>query len=45
MGGGKNNNNHTVLHDILSFENRSLYYLINNTPKCIKQRIIHSSTS
>jgi len=40
MGGG--NNNHSVLHDMLSFENRLLYYLTNDTPQCIKQRIIHS---
>jgi len=41
MGGGNNNNdNHSVLHDILSFENRQLYYLMNDTPRCIKQRII-----
>ncbi|POG60491.1 hypothetical protein GLOIN_2v1787807 [Rhizophagus irregularis DAOM 181602=DAOM 197198] len=31
MGGGNNSNNNSVLHDILSFENRQLYYLMNDT--------------
>ncbi|RGB30423.1 hypothetical protein C1646_765376 [Rhizophagus diaphanus] len=41
MGGGNNSNDNSVLHDILSFENRQLYYLMNDTSRCIKQRIIH----
>ncbi|CAB4437992.1 unnamed protein product [Rhizophagus irregularis] len=40
MGGGNNSNDNSVLHDILSFENRQLYYLMNDTSRCIKQRII-----
>jgi hypothetical protein len=40
MGGGNNSNDNSVLHDILSFENRQLYYFMNDTSRCIKQRII-----
>ncbi|GBC32097.1 hypothetical protein GLOIN_2v1811412 [Rhizophagus irregularis DAOM 181602=DAOM 197198] len=43
MGEENSNSNHSVLHDMLSFENRLLYYIINDTLQCIKQRIIHSS--
>ncbi|RIB28565.1 hypothetical protein C2G38_2137290 [Gigaspora rosea] len=40
MGGG--NKERTVVYDIMSFENRKLFYLISNTPKEITSRNINA---
>jgi hypothetical protein len=40
MGGG--NKSSSVVHDILIYENRQLYFLINNTPKSFVQKTIVS---
>lgn len=41
MGGG--NEKKSVVHNIMSFENRQLFYLINETPKEINARNIDSN--
>jgi hypothetical protein len=38
MGGGNKAN--SVVHDILTYENRQLYFLMNDTPKSIVQKTI-----
>ena len=43
MGGG--NEKKSVVHDIMSFENRQLFYLINETPKEINARNINSNNA
>jgi hypothetical protein len=43
MGGG--NEKKSVVHDIMSFENRQLFYLINETPKEINARNIDSNNA
>lgn len=40
MGGGNKSN--SVVHDILIYENRQLYFLMNDTPKSITQKTIIS---
>ncbi len=40
MGGGIKGK--SVVHDIMEFENRQLYYLINNTPQEIQMRNINA---
>jgi len=40
MGGGIKGN--PVVYDIMEFENRQLYYLINNTPQEIQMRHINA---
>ena len=39
MGGGKKNK--SVVYDILVFENRQIFYLINNTPNDISCKNIN----
>ena len=41
MGGGIKGK--SVVQDIMEFENRQLYYLINNTPTEYHQKLIHYS--
>lgn len=38
MGGGNKAN--SVVHNILTYENRQLYFLMNNIPKSIVQKTI-----
>ena len=40
MGGGNKTN--SVVHDILVYENRQLYFLMEDTPKSIIQKTIVS---
>ena len=40
MGGGIKGK--SIVHDIMEFENRQLYYLINNTPQEIQMRNINA---
>ncbi|CAG8495456.1 3933_t:CDS:1, partial [Gigaspora rosea] len=41
MGGG--NGNKSVVHDIMSFENRHLFYLMENIPREINNRNINAN--
>ena len=42
---GRGIENKSVVHNIISFENRQLFYLINKTPKEINARNIDSNNA